>query len=65
MCPPYAYRLRPLDRHADDDERHAEDDLTLTYTGQSQANLSTRYLSISVSTQGQKSKILLKLHVRL
>ena len=50
MCPPYAYRLRPLDRHADDDERHAEDDLTLTYTGLSQANLSTRYLSISVST---------------
>ena len=50
MCPPYSYRLRPQDRHAENDERHAGDDPILTYTGQSQANLSTRYLSISVST---------------
>ena len=47
--PPYLYRLRPLDRHAEDDERHAGDDFILTYPGHSQANLSARYLSILVS----------------
>ena len=52
--PPYLYSLRPLDRQAEDDERHAGDDPILTYPGHSQAKLSTCYLSISVSTDLDK-----------